>query len=736
MFNNSFITNPIIKQLEITGESILAFSNSDSLASHYTYITKQPKKPIVLDSIKDKKVETLTFNKKKVTKVTIGKQVHFYTSIDSTFVIGSHLSPIKNIIGNITFNDSTFQKLIQLPPKNGLTVLKNNKTKNVWTSVHIIKDDPVTQAAGILMERDTLKPLLSYFKGQTPQELTVPSIIPSDVNTATVFTYNDAELLFKNLRKFKNDSTKVVLRIAESFNEIAKVSREGESFLIAKSIDSQIAFENLEAEISEVKEFRNTTIYKFNSPDYFKNKFGQIIALDGANFMFEFNGYFIFCSSEISAENISSAIMSGAVLSKSNAYKDINTNLTRTITYCEIGSDKAVPQMLNSLIGETEKNINFKKISGYDLAIAQYTFENNFAHLNFVTSENSGNSTAIAGVSAPSSIAINETILGNPVYFSTRGNRKKSIAFQDVTNNLNAHSSDGTLLWSKKIDEPILGDIKEIDIKRNGRKQLAFVTKNKMFVVDENGKDVSPFPISYKDEITQPLAVFDYDNNRKYRFVIIQSNEVIMLDSKGKAVKGFTLKKAKSKIIATPQHIRLGNKDYLLFQEESGKLNILSRTGKERIKVSEKFKLNKSDVQKDGNSFVFITSENEQKTISQSGNVTTKKLNVTTDYFYNIDTKLKVSLNDNLLRVNGRLIELPFGIYTKPNLFFFNKTGYITVTESQENKVYVYDNNGTLINGFPVYGTSAAIITDVSKSKSLQVLVTADEKEFLLYTIN
>jgi len=257
-----------------------------------------------------------------------------------------------------------------------------------------------------------------------------------------------------------------------------------------------------------------------------------------------------------------------------------------------------------------------------------------------------------------------------------------------------------------------------------------------MFVVDENGKDVSPFPISYKDEITQPLAVFDYDNNRKYRFVIIQSNEVIMLDSKGKAVKGFTLKKAKSKIIATPQHIRLGNKDYLLFQEESGKLNILSRTGKERIKVSEKFKLNKSDIQKDGNSFVFITSENEQKTISQSGNVTTKKLNVTTDYFYNIDTKLKVSLNDNLLRVNGRLIELPFGIYTKPNLFYFNKTGYITVTETQENKVYVYDNNGTLINGFPVYGTSAAIITDVSKSKSLQVLVTADEKEFLLYTIN
>jgi hypothetical protein len=46
-----------------------------------------------------------------------------------------------------------------------------------------------------------------------------------------------------------------------------------------------------------------------------------------------------------------------------------------------------------------------------------------------------------------------------------------------------------------------------------------------MYVVDENGKDVAPFPIKFRDDITQSLAIFDYDNNRKYRFIIKQGKE-------------------------------------------------------------------------------------------------------------------------------------------------------------------------------------------------------------------
>ena len=50
----------------------------------------------------------------------------------------------------------------------------------------------------------------------------------------------------------------------------------------------------------------------------------------------------------------------------------------------------------------------------------------------------------------------------------------------------------------------------------------------------------------FKDEITQPLAVFDYDKQRNYRFLITQNKNLLMYDSKGKAVKGFKYKAAQS----------------------------------------------------------------------------------------------------------------------------------------------------------------------------------------------
>ena len=60
------------------------------------------------------------------------------------------------------------------------------------------------------------------------------------------------------------------------------------------------------------------------------------------------------------------------------------------------------------------------------------------------------------------------------------------------------------------------------------------------------------------------------------------------------------------------------------------------------------------------------------------------------------------------MRINGILVELPYGIYTKPSISIVNQKEYISITETQENKIYVYSKSGNLLHGFPVYGTSIA----------------------------
>ena len=132
--------------------------------------------------------------------------------------------------------------------------------------------------------------------------------------------------------------------------------------------------------------------------------------------------------------------------------------------------------------------------------------------------------------------------------------------------------------------------------------------------------------------------------------------------------------------------------------------------------------------------FVVITADNKKESISQSGKVSSRSLDVSSNYSFSIKGNTKATLDDNLLRINGKLVELPFGIYTKPKMFYANKTTYISLTETQENKVYVYDKSRSLLRGFPVFGTSIASIAGASKKGELRIVVKGEKNELLGYS--
>jgi hypothetical protein len=120
----------------------------------------------------------------------------------------------------------------------------------------------------------------------------------------------------------------------------------------------------------------------------------------------------------------------------------------------------------------------------------------------------------------------------------------KDIVVQDVKNNLYQITKDGKVLWKKQLDGKILGNIEQIDLYKNGKLQLAFATPKRVYVIDRNGKDVSPYPLKFNDAITQPLSVFDYDNKKDYRLLVCQGKALLMYDKQGKTVRGFIYKKS------------------------------------------------------------------------------------------------------------------------------------------------------------------------------------------------
>ena len=149
---------------------------------------------------------------------------------------------------------------------------------------------------------------------------------------------------------------------------------------------------------------------------------------------------------------------------------------------------------------------------------------------------------------------------------------------------------------------------------------MIFRTKNNLYVIDRNGKNVAPYPVKFEGKNPKKLSVFDYENNRNYRFLIVNDNQIKMVDKNANLVKGFKFSETNNKIINHVKHFRIQGKDYIIVQEINGKLYILDRRGKERIKLNKKINLSKNELFVYQNSFITIDNRGNLIEIDISGN--------------------------------------------------------------------------------------------------------------------
>lgn len=724
----------ILKNLHPTSQSLLSINKINDSVSAYTFITKHTDKLFQLDSVKNKSVETLTLDKKSFQRVSIDENTAYSTIIDSVLVVSSSQQIIQDILNGKTERDATFKKVFNLPSSNDFTALLRGKKEAIndstkinftsWSALDINFSSENFTATGISMATDTIPQLLNIFEGQIPQQNDVALLIPSDAKSALSFTFNDAESIQEKIRHYKGDTKPIqTTGIFGSVSEAGIIELKQESAIFIKSIDALLTSDALARFVTSKSSFREVEIKSFSEPKLFRETFSPLINSEKANYVFQLDNFFVFTESEISAQQIISDYQNNNTLKNTSYFENTIVDLSTASSLLVL---KLQGDLSESLSLFFENDNTFKKISfeKFPLAALQFSYDRNFAHVTLSCKEVGGNvKKSSEKVSEKFNVKLENTILNAPKLVKTKNGESK-IVVQDITNKLYFISESGKILWSKNLDSAILGEVEEVSI--SGNKHIAFTTKSAFYLLDRNGKDSKSFPIKFKDEVTQPLSVFDYDNNGNYRFVVIQDKEVLMYDKNAKLVTGFGFKKAKSSIVQSPIHIRMGSKDYIVIAEENGSLNILSRVGKSRVSVSKKFNFSSIPIAEEDNTFVVITKENTKERITPDGKVSSLKLDVGANYWFTISGNTKATLDDNLLRINGKLAELPLGIYTQPQLYKINRNYYTTITETQEKKVYVFDENGKLQNGFPVYGTSEASLSQGKRTTNLVVKGGAD----------
>lgn len=333
------------------------------------------------------------------------------------------------------------------------------------------------------------------------------------------------------------------------------------------------------------------------------------------------------------------------------------------------------------------------------------------------------------------SLSLETEIATNPQFFTNHNTGKKEILIQDIENTLYLISATGSILWKKALKGPIQGKIHEVDLYKNGKKQMAFTTNATLEVLDRNGDPVAPFPIDFDGGGLNGLAVFDYAQNRNYRFVVTQGNNILMYNAKGAIVRGFKYTKAENNVLLPPSHFRIGGRDYLVFLLEGGKVEIRNRVGKTRVSVGKKIRVSDNGIRTHKGKFLLTTEDGALVEIGTDGKITTNPLDLNIDHGMDATTNTLALINDHVLRIRGRTETLPLGVYTPPRIFYLNDKIYISVTDLQGQKIYLYDSQAQAIPNFPVYGSSAIDMGDLDNDKKPDFVVREDQTTIAVYEI-
>ena len=160
---------------------------------------------------------------------------------------------------------------------------------------------------------------------------------------------------------------------------------------------------------------------------------------------------------------------------------------------------------------------------------------------------------------------------------------ENEIAIQDSHNQLYLINASGKILWKVALSERILGNIHQVDLLKNSKLQMTFVTENEWVVIDRNGNMVKGFPKKLSQKAADGLTVCDYDKSRNYRFFIpTQNGQLVLLKADGSMPSDWTFSGSQRGLISPLQYFNQKGKDFLVAFDNQ-QTYFLNRKGQERI---------------------------------------------------------------------------------------------------------------------------------------------------------
>lgn len=552
----------------------------------------------------------------------------------------------------------------------------------------------------------------------------VASIIPGDAESWISYSLQQPDRFMDNQQRFL-EIQNPNLELLESVEQLSLVEANNSLILILHSLNTSLIEEELRPFQGEGVDFQGVLIYSLEETTLVSETFNPLLLnFPPPRYFSTLEDTFIFTESLEALQGLISHKNRKDTFDNTPEFKKLNPSLASESSILLISKNPVNSELIaDSVVGSGLSSTLLKRLPEGYLLGSQWNLENSFSlnSYQFVDSD------FLAGendrVKEVFTAELENPAATRPQFLKNHVDGSMDIVVQDENNTLYLFSNSGVLRWKKDVGSRVQGDIKQVDLLRNGRLQMAFTTNNKLMILDRNGKEVSPFPKEFEGGNLNPLAVFDYENNRNYRLVVTQGSKVYMYDGQGRAVTGFKLKDTGSPVISAPEHFRFGSRDYLVFQLESGELRILNRVGDNRISVKERFDFSANKVFGYRSGFAFTDRKGNLIRIDTRGKIARTALNLNPDHGMDASTKTLTLMDDNRFRVKANEVTLELGVYTRPQLFYLYDIIYVAVTDLQSQQVHLFRSTGTEISGFPVEGSGLADIADMDNDRNPELVI-------------
>jgi hypothetical protein len=660
----------------------------------------------------------------------------------------------ESVEANVFINYNLFLPLIGNRVKDQENSFLFNSNFAGWAALDLTLKSKSLMLNGFSFASKDSKDFLSVFQGQAPQEIEITRVLSAKISNFFYYGFSDFNLFFENYNAFRASeelSSELTNWIGNeagggyfrNFETSAQVP-----FIFIKAADKSKANLALAPDLSavaedyngvEIRQMLNVHMFDFLPVDF--SSYGQNLYcafISDYLFVTPFSENIKFLSDEYGA---------GRTLEKSFQYQNFLENISSESNFCFISNTaQSLDFLTDYLIEEWSEKVkeNSGGVNKFENLAFQFSANDELFYTNFFLSFNPEPKEESPVIWE---LSLEDDIVKGPDYFKFGLNDQEIILAVDLSNSLYMISRTGRVLWKRNVPEKIISSFHSVVIE--GSNYLLFNTASGIYAIDKAGNIALNFPVEIKNKTSLPITLLDYDNNKDYRILVAGDDKIIYnITLDGKPVAGWSFLKTEEEISSAIKHIEISGKDYLITTDVSGKLYVLDRRGEHRIKLDERIPLNKNrsffiEKGSDLSQTFIISSDLEGKIYKTS--LTGKTRSYKPENFSSSHLPVK-SLSNPLLPLvvadSNRIFVFDSSLKTRFSESFSSEVisfapiilrgkVYFRILQLSEEKIFLLDEQGKLINNFPLKGAGEFHLRSFGNAEKLDVLAGAGKNIYL-----